>query len=72
MQQLSQLSRQWGGYLLVSGAQLSQDARGSVSVFLNHFGSDDDASNHDVDALLAHNTQYQFSKTDVTYDTFIG
>ena len=56
----------------MSGAQLSQDAKGSVTVFLNHFGSDDDASNQDVDALLAHNTQYQFSKTDVTYDTFIG
>ena len=73
MQQLSQLSRQWGGYLLVSGAQLSPESRGSVTVFLNHFGSDDDASNHDVDALLAHNPhQNRYMKKDLTYPTFLG
>ena len=73
VQQLSQLSQQWGGYLIVSGAPLSAEAKGSVNLFLNHFGSDDDASNHDVDALLAHNPyQNQYLKNDLSYPTFIG
>ena len=73
VRQLSRLSRQWGGYFMVSGAPLTPEAKGSVTLFLNHFGSDDDASNHDVDALLAHNPyQNQYLKKDLTFPTFLG
>ncbi|KAK7091976.1 uncharacterized protein [Littorina saxatilis] len=72
LQQLAQLSGDWGGYLLVSGSELNKDATGSLTLFLNHFGSNDSASNSDVDGLLNHNTfQHQYTKQDKIYNTFL-
>ncbi|KAK7091228.1 hypothetical protein V1264_008942 [Littorina saxatilis] len=72
LKQLTTLSSQWGGYFLVSGAQLTADAKGAVTLSLIHFGSDQDASNHEVDALLGHNPRVnQFGLTDTNYTTFL-
>ncbi|KAK7484360.1 hypothetical protein BaRGS_00024365 [Batillaria attramentaria] len=71
IQQLAKLSPNWGGYFLFSGGQLIPGVKGSLTIALNHFGSDDDQSN--VAALLNHNgTGNQFSMTDVRFDTFLG
>ncbi|KAK7484359.1 hypothetical protein BaRGS_00024364, partial [Batillaria attramentaria] len=72
IQELAKLSRNWGGYVTVYGGQLVPGVVGSINIFLNHFGSDDDPSSDEVDALLKHNvTGNQFAASDVRYDTFL-
>ena len=55
LRQLTRLSRDWGGYMIVSGSQLTKDVTGSLTLFLNHWGSDDSPSNSDIDAILSYN-----------------
>ena len=48
-QQLTRLSSDWGGYMLIT------DVTGSFTLALNHWGSDDSPSNSDVDAIFNYN-----------------
>ena len=41
--------------MIVSGSQLTKDVTGSLTLFLNHWGSDDSPSNSDIDAILSYN-----------------
>ncbi|XP_076437758.1 uncharacterized protein LOC143276955 [Babylonia areolata] len=71
LKQLGRLSADWGGYLIVSGATLDLQSAGLLTLFLNHFGTDDSPSNSDVDDLLDYYTLAQFGKNDTRFDTFM-
>ncbi|KAL8591780.1 hypothetical protein ACOMHN_032322 [Nucella lapillus] len=71
LQALGQLSEEWGGYLLVSGAPVSPQAVGSLTLFLNHFGNSSSPSNSEVTDLLNYKTTEQIWKNDTNFDTFL-
>nr|KAG5697659.1 hypothetical protein BaRGS_011208 [Batillaria attramentaria] len=70
--ELSRLSRDWGGYFIVSGTQLIPGVVGMFTLFLNHYGADDDQSNTEIDSLINHNPNgNRFGVSDVRFNTFL-
>jgi len=74
LREVEKLCPSWGGYVMLSGAKIpNTNLKGSVTLFLNHFGSSIDDCNSGVDKLLAYNvSKNQYMAKDITYPNFIG
>lgn len=72
LQQVSRLSNDWGGYVNLYGGRLDNSSMGMFSIYFNHFGSDDSASNHEITPLLNYNPHSnRILRFDNRYQTFL-
>ncbi|XP_012945238.1 uncharacterized FAD-linked oxidoreductase ARB_02478 [Aplysia californica] len=74
LREVAKLCPNWGGYFMLSGDSIPNTIYSEVlTVFFNHFGSDSDPCNKDIDALLNFNVSgNQVTRKDISYPTFLG
>jgi len=72
--ELNKLSPSWGGYMLFDSSAIeNSEYSGTLTLFMNHYGTDNDRSNNDITTLWNFNkTGNQYTKTSTNYPTFLG